>query len=214
MTSKAAKRQAKRYARKIEPIKARKPAHGSITAPKTEKTASKAYRVRKSGLMWLWEKRNAYGERRISNEQLAIGRRYGEICSEALRVQMPAKCGMEGSGGGFGSKSIGEETFKALRDKYAADAAILRALPGDYGKAMIDLLENVCHHGVNLREMAYAQIFKEQKTGDMGDAPAPSKVHERAIVLEERLKAGLSVAKASLNQIEYAAEQEPQNAAA
>ena len=143
-----------------------------IMAPEATPDARPTKRM--DGLEWLYTRSPPC----LTYEQSSIGRRYGEICSEAHRVCLPGKAGAEGSG--FGTRTPTQATFDAIRAKAKADALLSDPFPPEDGKALVELLERVCHAGETCRDIAGGDRYQ-------------------ALVIEERLKMGLSILRSLVN---------------
>lgn len=172
-------RKARSRRRAAEKGAQRRLSSGLLPQQATRETPSATPTRRVDGLSWLYPPKGAKRERRISEEQHSVGRRYGEICSEAARAALPGKSGLEGSGS-FGSRTPSEAAFQAIRAEAEADARLRQPFAPELGEALVKLMKDVCHHGQTLRDLAAGDRYQ-------------------ALILEERLKMGLSILRYLVN---------------
>jgi hypothetical protein len=153
---------------------------------------------RMDGLEWLYTRKPP----RLTFEQFSIGRRYGEVCAESARVALRAGPGFEAAGlaPDYGPRDH-LHAFDAIRAKIAVDRILTETFSPSVGKALIELLEFVCHQGCSIRELAVVQVEAEQKAQGLVEIPAAA-VHHRSVVLEERLKMAFTVLRHLVNQRE------------
>jgi len=147
MSAKAEKRRKKTEARKHAPQPKRGAATTANTQPRAKHEPKNPIR-RMDGLTWLITRTPP----RLSALEVMAGRRYGELCSEAARVELPGKVTMEG-GGAFGSRDfIG--AMEAIQRLAKADAHLVEPFARSYGEALLELMVAVCHHGRTVRDVA------------------------------------------------------------